>query len=199
MNRLAPPNGHLTAAALLAGLDNAPPDGPQLVALALYYLDAQTSDDDRAALRAAAAARPELCAAFERFYRQDTPERDPLRYFVLSLAMIALTGGRPSPRRARVALADLARFARRHGIEPTPYLAEVASIAGPETAPWFHAAGRPPFRRFALFNALLLALLALGALLIEAALAEPLRPPALLVLLAGVGAGQLYLLYTRCG
>ncbi len=60
-------------------------------------------------------------------------------------------------------------------------------------------AGRPPFRRFALLNALLLALLALGALLVEAVLAEPLRTAALLALLASVGAGQFYLLYARYG
>lgn len=199
MNSPASPNGHLTAAALLAGLDSAPVDSARLVALAQFYLDAGTSDDDRAALRAAVAARPALCAAIERFYREDTPERDPLRYFVLSLAMIALTGGQPSRRSARAALADLARFARRHSIDPTPYFAEVASIAGPETAPWFRAALRPPFRRFVLLNALLLALLTAGALFIEAALADPLRTAALLIVLAAVAAGQLYLLYRRYG
>lgn len=201
LNCTASSNGSPTAAALLADLERAPFDSTQLVALAQFYLAAETSDSDRAALRAAVAARPELCAAFERFYRQDAPERDPLRHFVLGLAMIALTSGQPNPQRARAALGDLAHFARQHGIKPAPYLAEVASIAGPETAPWFlRTARRLPFRRFVLLNALLLALLVLGALLIEAALLpELLRTLALLVLLAGVAAGQLSLLDARRG
>jgi len=194
------PNSHPTAAALLAGLDSRPTDAPHLTALAQFYLEAATSDADRAALRDAAAARPALCAAFERFYREDTPERDPLRYFVLSLAMIALTDGQPSPRRARAALADLARFARDHGLDPQPYLAEVESIAGPRGARLFRAAQRAPGRRFALLlHALLLILLVGGALLLEAALPDPLRAVALALLLVAVGGGQLYLLYRRYG
>lgn len=193
-----PSNSHPTAA-LLAGLDSRPADGPHLAALAQFYLEAATSDADRAALRAAVTARPALCAAFERFYREDTPERDPLRYFVLSLAMIALTDGQPSPRRARAALADLARFARDHGLDPQPYLAEMESIAGPHSARLFRAAQRAPDRRFALLHVLLLALLVGGALLIEAALPDPLRAVALTLLLAAVGGGQFYLLYRRYG
>ncbi len=199
MTASASSNGRLTAAALLAELDTRPADGAHLTALAQFYLDAATTDADRAALRAAVAARPALCAAFERFYREDTPERDPLRYFVLSLAMIALTGGQPRPRRARAALAALARFARRHAIDPQPYLAEMESIAGPETAHLFRAARRAPGRRYILLHGLLLALLAGGALLFETALSGMLRAGALLALLAVVAAGQLYLLYRRYG
>lgn len=133
-------NGHAPATeldALLAHITAHPDDYERLTALAQIYLDATTSDLEREKIRATTAAIPAVYQAYERLYRSDTHEQDPLRYFVLSLAMIAMTDGQPDRGDARQALNELKRFARRYAIDPLPYLAEVESIAGPGIRPLF--------------------------------------------------------------
>jgi hypothetical protein len=183
---------------LLATLRQRPDDPAVLTALAERYLDAATSDDERAAIRATTATTPAIYSAYERLYRVDTRETDPLRYFVLSLAMIAMTDGQPSPRDSLAALRDLKRFARGHGIDPQPYFVEVESIAGERAARLFAASGgrrARPLRYLLLSLALIASPLVVGALL---ALLPPGTVPVetlALAMLVIVVPAQLFVLY----
>ena len=125
---------------LLAAVQAVPDDPAQLTALAEVYLHAHTTDAQRARIRAVTSAPP-VAAAYERLYRVDTRETDPLRYFVLSLTMIAMTEGQPRRADARQAVDALRQFASAHDIDPAPYIAEVRGIAGERGARLF--VGRP--------------------------------------------------------
>lgn len=163
-------NGHAPAAeldALLAYITTHPDDYARLTALAEVYLDAATTPQTREKIRATTAAIPAVYGAYERLYRRETSERDPLRYFVLSLAMIAMTDGQPNPNDAVQALYELKRFARRYAIDPRPYLEEVQSIAGPRGQQLFqHVLNTRPRRLLLVIAIILLTPVALALLIV---------------------------------
>ena len=164
------------------------PPGPEsLLRLTTRFLDPAATADERQALRRATST-PAFKQAYEQHYVDGAGMDQPQVFIRHTLAALYLTSGFTSRESAQQILAELRDFAGQEQVDFDAIYTEVRSLPGARRS-------RSTRRRFVLVNIGLFVVLILGTITIHNMTVPPLQTLLQLVLLAGVIAGQLLLLY----
>jgi hypothetical protein len=160
---------------------------PVLTALTSRFLDPETTDDERRALRRAAST-PERKFAYEQHYVDRADTDDPLIVIRHTLAALFMTTGFTNRESARQIVAELRELAEAHHLDFAALYEEVSMLPGARRSQRVR-------RLFALGNVGLFAALIIGTIIVHQVTTPPLQIVLQLALLVGVVAGQILLLY----
>jgi hypothetical protein len=112
----------------LARLRENPLDSESIEALVELYLDASTTNNQRASIHQTTANTQKI---YQALWEWEPPNKteNPERYLRLRLAALSMADGWPNPRAVPTHVNELAAFARGHGIDPAPHLQALAAIS----------------------------------------------------------------------
>lgn len=119
---------------LFARLNQQPRDPAALEDLARLYLDASTTEPQRAQIRETVAKNKPIANAFPQ-WSIGNYDADPVRFVQLTLARIAIMDGWPDPRDEYMAVQWLRNnLAPQHNLDLEPYLQAAAALSTPRVA-----------------------------------------------------------------